>query len=455
MTDTRDRARRAFVERPTQGCRSTIRTILRVALLAVLLQGCAQPTHDFQPAPAAGINAQAHLDADYVVLISFDGFRFDYLDRGITPNFDRLAARGVRADALIPVFPTKTYTNHYSVATGLYAGRHGLVGNDFYDPDRDAYYRLRDRAAVEDGRWYGGEPIWVTAEKQGMVSAAMFFIGTEAPVQGIQPTYWNRYDHQLPDEIRVDRVLEWLAMPPARRPHMITLYFAVADDNGHWTGPESAELNAAVQHADSILGSLLDGIERLPHGDRVNLIIVSDHGMTRSVGTVVLDDYADLEGVIVVDAGPIASLHFHGDTVRRDRVLHGLSAAPHLRAFARDRIPVEWGVRDNPRIGDILVVADEGWLLSRTGRRAGRNVATHGWAPSESMYGIFLAAGPGIRSAGRIPAFENIHIYPLMASLLGLRPNPDIDGRADVLAPILTGSSRDRPNEIRPGPPMR
>jgi predicted AlkP superfamily pyrophosphatase or phosphodiesterase len=418
-------------------------TGLRRVIGIALLSGCATAPPGADPVASGGINAPAHLDADYLILISFDGFRHDYLDRGITPNFDRLAAAGVRADALIPVFPTKTYTNHYSVATGMYAGRHGLVGNDFYDPEWDAYYRLRDRTAVEDGRWYGGEPIWVTAERQGMVSAAMFFIGTEAPIRGTRPTYWHRYDHDLPDSVRVERVLDWLAMPANRRPHMITLYFAVADDNGHWSGPDSPELDAAVRHADSMLGSLLDGIESLPYGDRVNVITMSDHGMTPSVGTVVLDDYADLDGVIVVDAGPIASLHFSGDTLRRDRVVQGLAAAPHSQAYTRDRIPAEWGVRDNPRIGDVLVVADEGWLLSRAGRGPGRNVATHGWAPTESMYGIFVAAGPGIRPAGRIAAFENIHIYPLMASLLGLRPNPGIDGRAAVLAPVLVGSSRD------------
>lgn len=396
-------------------------------------------------AGSGGINAAEWLATDPVILISFDGFRYDYLDRGITPNFDRLISRGVRADALIPVFPTKTYTNHYSVATGMYGGRHGLVANDFYDPAWDAFYRLSDRSAVEDGRWYGGEPIWVTAETQGMVSAAMFFVGTEAPVQGVYPTYWNIYDHQLPTDVRIGHVLDWLSMTPERRPRLITLYFAFTDDHGHWGGPESGELDDAIREADAALGALIDGVAALPDGDRVNYVIVSDHGMMESVGSVVLDDYADLENTIVVDAGPLALLYFRGDTARRDVVLEGLRSAPHVRVFRRDEIPAEWGVRENPRIGDILVVADDGWLVTRRGRSPGRNIATHGWPPGGQMNGIFIAAGPGIRSGVRIPAFENVHIYPLLAALLGLEPNADIDGRADVLAPILAHAPGGQP----------
>lgn len=237
-------------------------------------------------------------------------------------------------------------------------------------------------------------------------------------------------------------MIGWLRMPEAGRPHVITLYFPHTDDAGHRQGPDSPAINRTVAQMDSVLGRLLDRIDELPHGDQVHVIVVSDHGMTRRDGRqVILDDWADLDGVVVVSATTLAHLHFHGDSARRDAVKRSLDRAPHVRVFLRDEIPVEWGVKDNPRIGDILIVADESAIVRRRDGRAEMNPATHGWAPSTSMHGIFVAAGPGIRSGVRIPAFENIHVYPLMAGLLGLEPAPGIDGRIAVLAPILARSA--------------
>ncbi|MBI4545616.1 MAG: alkaline phosphatase family protein, partial [Gemmatimonadetes bacterium] len=172
------------------------------------------------PRPADGFRGNSS-ERPYVIMVSFDGFRHDYLDRFELPNFRRVAQAGTRADALIPVFPAKTFPNHYSIATGLYPERHGLVGNEFYDPGLGATYRMRDRSAVQDGRWYGGEPIWVTAEKQGVVSAAYFWVGTEAPIQGVRPTYYRLYNARVPNEARVDTALAWLRLPPERRPHLL------------------------------------------------------------------------------------------------------------------------------------------------------------------------------------------------------------------------------------------
>jgi predicted AlkP superfamily pyrophosphatase or phosphodiesterase len=418
-------------------------TILATVMAVAAL--CFPPRATAQAPGSGGSNAPGQRDKPYIILISFDAFRWDYLDRGITPNFARLARRGARAEALIPVFPTKTYPNHYAIATGLYAGRHGLLGNEFYEPKWNATYRMSDRSTVEDGRWYGGEPIWVTAEKQGMVSAAMFFVGTEAPVQGIQPTHWNIYNHTLPIATRLDSVLTWLRLPPETRPHVITLYFPQVDDAGHRHGPDSPALNAAVASVDSALGRLLDDVATLPHGDQVHIIAVSDHGLARADrGIIVLDDYAQLENLVVVTASTLAHVYLHGDTTRGEAVVKGLQRAPHLRVFRRADIPAEWGVKMNPRVGDILIVADEGWLLRTRGGRVEANPATHGWAPAPNMRGIFVAAGPGIRAGVRIPAFENIHIYPLMAALLGLTPAPDIDGRLDVLSPIMTQATPPR-----------
>jgi len=394
---------------------------------------------------SGGRNRPEHQSRPYIVLVSFDGFRHDYLNRGITPNFELLSNSGARADALIPVFPTKTYPNHYSIATGMYAGRHGIVANEFYDSGFDATYRIGDRSAVEDGRWYDGEPIWVTAETQGMVTAAMFFIGTEAPVHGVQPTFWTRYVHTLPNEQRIETVLNWLRMPTEQRPHLITLYFSVLDDAGHRYGPDAPETLAAIREADALLGRLMIGIDSLPIGSDVHLVIVSDHGMVRTDrGVRVIDSYATFAaGDVVIVAGTLAQIHVR-DPARRARIANELSRMPDTKTFLREDLPSDWHVRDNPRIGDVVVVADEGVQLARRDHRPNQNQATHGYAPMPSMHGIFIASGRRIIPRTRIPAFENVHIYALVAEILQLRPSPSIDGRLDVLRPIL------RPLQGRP-----
>lgn len=434
-------------------------------VLALLVPGCA-PAQVGTAAGSAqtravgsgsgGVNRPEHLDKPYVIVVSFDGFRHDYLDRIDAPNFRRVVDRGVRAGGLIPVFPSKTFPNHYSIATGMYAENHGLIDNTFYDPHFDATYRLGDTLTVRDGRWYGGEPIWVTAERQGMVSAAYFFVGSEAPIGGIQPTLVRNYDGRIPNATRVATVLEWLQLPAERRPHLIMLYFSDVDDAGHRHGPETPEVAAAVRRVDEALGQLLDGIESLPIADRVNLILVSDHGMSAqdTARAVYLDDHVDLDGVRSVAAGPYTTL-WVGDSARADAIRDALNGGSvvgvasrsgaegpaggltHARAYRRYEIPERFRYRGSDRAGDILVLAAPGYQVLR---RSGRPYTggAHGYDPaSYTMHGIFLAMGPQIRSGHTIPAFENVHVYPLVAHLLGLAPNPAIDGRLEVLRPIL------------------
>ena len=202
-------------------------------------------------------NAPRQIGAPYVVLVSFDGFAWNLMEKHSAPNFQRVAAEGVRAERMIPTFPTTTFPTHYSLATGMYAESHGLVGNRFWAPDKQAYYSLSDRVVVEDGSRYRGEPIWVTAERQGMVSASFFFVGSEAEVRGLRPSYWYRFDASVPHDERVDGVLDWLSMPEDGRPHMITLYFEDIDAVAHDYGMDSPETSRAVARVDASLGRLL------------------------------------------------------------------------------------------------------------------------------------------------------------------------------------------------------
>ena len=243
------------------------RILLPVLVLLLMISGCSM----FK----AGDQEQ------YVVLVSFDGFRWDYPNLYNTTNLDKLAARGVKADRMIPSFPTKTFPNHYTLATGLHPGNHGLVNNTFYAPDLDLMYRMGDRSAVENGAFYGGEPIWVTASKQGLITGSFYWVGSEASVKGMQPTYWKRFDDSVPFADRIDTVVKWLGYDEERRPRLVTLYYEEPDSEGHGAGPVSDETGKMVEQVDSLIGVLISKLDRLPIARKINLIILSDHGMAQ------------------------------------------------------------------------------------------------------------------------------------------------------------------------------
>ncbi len=327
----------------------------------------------------------------------------------------------------------------------MYAENHGLVGNRFWDSEKGGFYSMSNREVVEDGSWYRGEPIWVTAERQGMVSAAYYFVGTEADVGGVSPTHWYRFDASVPNRERVEKVLEWLALPPDRRPHLLTLYFEDLDNAGHRYGPGSRQVRDAVAGVDRELGRLLDGIDALPHGDQVNVIVVSDHGMIRiDPDQIQRLDMDAFPGVRLVTSGPYASLIVEdGSADRAAQIRDSLRVLlPESDVWLREEVPERLHYSADPRIGDIVILASPGATVVPNGWRGPSEPYTHGWDnQAMGMGAIFLARGPGIKAGSRIEAFESVHVYPLMARLLGLTPNPEADGRLEVLAPILRKGS--------------
>src|SRR5436309_10229892 len=249
---------------------------------------------------AAIIPAFAHSQATVhgeatVVVLSFDGFAEEYLGRERLPNFQRLTARGIHADGLIPPFPSKTFPSHYTMATGLYPGHHGIVASQFYDPVRQAWFR--GNASVGDGSWFGGEPIWVTAERHGVRSATFFWPGSKAAVEGLRPTYYKVFDPKVTDSRKVDQIAAWLREPNERRPRLVMAYFGEVDNAGHYHGPQSVEVRDAIHAADRTLGRILDSIDARANDLTIELVVVSDHGMasvpTGQVGY--LDDAASLD----------------------------------------------------------------------------------------------------------------------------------------------------------------
>lgn len=396
-----------------------------------------------RPNGSGGINAPGHRQAPYLVLVSIDGFRWDYLDTYRLPAIAAIAAGGVRAERLVPVWPSLTFPNHYSIVTGMQPARHGLVSNDFFDPQAGRWYRMRDRGAVEDGSFYGGEPIWVTAETQGMVAASFFWVGSEADVAGIRPTHWRSFDKRVSGEQRVDQVLAWLAQSPERRPHLYTLYFEDVDDHSHGSGIGSQPFLAALQKVDGYLARLLAGIEALPHAPQVYLALVSDHGQLPYANTpaLVLEERVDLAGLELVDGGAFVfgwpRAGYEGDlealakTINRDWA--------HGRAYLRDEAPGAWRLAGNPRWPSLIVQADPGHaVLSSAARREKISAADHGWAPgAPDMHGIFIARGPGIRPGQRLGPVHVTDLYPLFCAMLGLRPAGDLDSDPAVFEGLL------------------
>lgn len=378
-----------------------------------------------------------------VILVSLDGVRDDYLDRYASPNLHRIITGGVRAP-LMPVFPTKTFPNHYTIVTGLLPEHHGIVENTIFDPVFDARFRISDTGAVTDARWWGGEPLWVTAQRQGQVAAAFFWPGSEAPIEGIRPRYWMRYNDRVPDTTRVRQVLDWLSLPDSARPTLITLYFSKVDHVGHEAGPDGPAVAAAVLQVDSAIGQLLDGLEARGLGGAVNVIVLSDHGMaaTSTDRVIALDDYLAPALLGRVTGGsPVLGLW--PEPGLEDSVVHALQGKhAHLSVWKRADIPARFHYRAHRRIPPVVALADAGWSLSVTRRDLSDHPeryrgGAHGYDDTVSvMRAIFLAQGPAFRRGVLAPAFRNVHVYDLIAGLLGLTPAPN-DGSKDSTMTLL------------------
>jgi len=378
-----------------------------------------------------------------LILISIDGFRWDYFNRTETPHFDELIAGGVQAESLIPVFPSKTFPNHYSIVTGLYAENHGIVANRMYDPEFDAWFYIGENSEpVSESRWWEGEPIWVTVEKQNKIAACMFWPGSEAEIQGIRPTYWRQYDHDLPKKERISQVLTWLNLEEESRPDFITLYFSDTDSWGHEYGPDQVEMVGVIEEIDESMGALLDSLEVRNLKDKINIIVVSDHGMSAlSRGRVIfLDDYINLDDVLFVDYSPVAALRPNEE--KEDSIYLSLvNAHPNMTVYLKEEIPERLHYRNHRRITPIICIADDGWSITDHSYFDSHPEAftggTHGYDPVyDSMHGVCIASGPAFSDGITVPPIKNIHLYSLMAQVMNLQP-AETDGSLDSIIVFL------------------
>ena len=372
------------------------------------------------------------------ILISIDGMRPDYLERGLTPNLAAFRQRGVAA-AMRPSFPSKTFPNHYTIVTGKRPDRNGIVGNMMIDPVRpDQMFSMGDaRQALDPFWWAEAEPVWITAEKAGIRTATMFWPGSEVAHEGLRPSDWLRFDQNIGNAQRVNTVLDWMRRPAAIRPRLVTMYFDTVDTAGHRFGPgRSPELDAAIAEVDARIGDLVRGVEAM--GVRANFIITADHGMAETAEdrVIQLDDLIDRASYIAVEAGPYAAIEPAAGT---DERVHQALLKPHdhMTCHRKQDLPAHLHYGRNPRVAAIICVAEIGWtILSGTPPYPVKGGA-HGYDPANSdMHALFMAFGPSIRPTETLPLFDNVHVYPLIAALTGFAALPS-DGDAAVLAPLV------------------
>jgi predicted AlkP superfamily pyrophosphatase or phosphodiesterase len=380
-----------------------------------------------------------------LILVSLDGWRWDYHTQAPVPNIRRLMARGVRAEALVPGFPTKTFPNHYTLVTGLYPGHHGIVGNSMRDPRSGRLFTMSKREEVQDSMWWGGDPIWNAVQRSGRRAAAMFWPGSEAAIGGMRPAYWEAYDHDRSNDRRVDQVFAWLTLPEAERPAFMTLYISDVDAAGHSFGPTSPELRRALDRVDHALGRLLDGLERRGLLATTNIIVTADHGMaeTSRQRVIFIDDVVTPSDGEIVDLNP--TLGIWPRPGREEALYRRLTTAhPRLSVYRRRETPEHWHFRDHERVPPIMGVADDGWSVMRRAsvvdafvRSVRRIGGTHGYDPrAQSMQALFVAAGPAFKQGVVVPPFENVHVYTLMCLALGVTPSPN-DGDSAVARLLL------------------
>ncbi len=383
-----------------------------------------------------------------LILISLDGYRADYLDRGYSPVLAALASDGVRSRGMRPVFPSVTYPNHYTLVTGLYPDQHGVVNNTVRDSVLGTF-SPSNRAANTDGRWWDqAEPIWVTAQKEGLRTASFFYPGTQAQIRGVRPSYWELFDSSVQPHARVDQVLAWLDLPADQRPSFVSLYFEQTDVAGHDYGPDSMQVNAALLTVDAALGRLVEGLRQRGMFDDTNLIVLSDHGMsaTSAERVVLLDPIVNVEHIELVSAVVNTGINPKaGYEAEVDRAL--LAPHAHLQCWKKQNLPTRFHYGRNARIPAIVCLPEIGWMVSTAAMAARQGhvpLGEHGYDNDDPrMRALFVAHGPAFKQHARVPVFDNIHVYALLAKLLGLTPLRNEGSLAMTAGMLRAGNGSD------------
>ena len=420
-----------------------MKKIISFVLILIYIGGFSQ-TDTAQVVVPNRVNSVEAISKPYVILISADGFRYDYAEKYDAKNLLKFAKNGVSAEAMIPSFPSITFPNHWSLITGLYPAHHGLIDNFFYDYKKKEFYKMSSKENAEDGSWYGGTPLWSLAEKQGLLSASMMWVGSASDAGGERPTYYYHYHEKFTPNEKVDKVIDWLKLPESERPHFISLYFPEVDGSGHRFGPDTKETENAVHLVDAAVGSLVEKVKQLGLKN-VNFIFVADHGMIKvdvenpiTIPEMLFDknrfDFYNaqtLMRVVVKDPTEVKSVY---KELKKNKT-------SDYDVFLDKRFPkkLNFSPKDDRynRIGQILLVPKAPKIFLEKGKKT--SVGKHGYSPYEvpEMKAAFIAFGPAFKQDKKIGEFQNVNVYPIVTDILNLKITEPIDGTQKVAKEIL------------------
>ncbi len=389
-------------------------------------------------------NTDASLTKPYVILISADGFRYDYAKKYHAKNILKLAEKGVSAKAMIPSYPSITGPNHYTMITGLFPSNTGFVDNYFYDQKRNDIFGMSVQSKISDGSWLGGIPLWSLAEKQGTLTASLFWVASNSDAGGTRPTYYYQYHEKFTADEKINIVLNWLKLPVDKRPHLITFYFPEVDKNGHLYGTESTELREAVEFVDDAVGKLIQKVNELTLPN-VNFIFVSDHGMK----DVDLENPLEIPEIFL-DKNRFT--YFNAQTLLRVMVKNEAEVKQVYRELKKNRtrdyqvyltekFPAKLHYRTSDdrfgRIGQILLVPNAPKVFLESGSK--KTPGKHGYNPFKvpEMRATFAASGPAFKERKKIGKFRNVNLYPMVAEILGLKVSQTIDGSPKTAKKVL------------------
>ncbi|WP_245590617.1 ectonucleotide pyrophosphatase/phosphodiesterase [Adhaeribacter aquaticus] len=378
----------------------------------------------------------------YVILISVDGFRADYAEKYKAETIRKLQSQSVQAKYLIPSFPSKTFPNHYTLTTGLYPAHHGIINNYFYNPSQKSFYAVAKPKVVRNGTWYGGTPLWVLAEQQQVLSACLFWPGSEANIKDVRPSYYYNYTEKIPIEQRIQIIVDWLNLPAEKRPHLISFYLPEVDKAGHAHGPNAPETGAAVRFIDAAVKQLTEAVATT--GLPVNYVLVSDHGMVEvdNKNTMLLPGYVDTAQFVVAINDVMVELY--SKTKNQEEISKTYKKLKQdqngYKAYIKTNTPARFHYRAKDdslqRIGDIILLAQYPKIFRVGSGKA--NPGTHGFDPKlKDLRAIFFAWGPAIEKRIKLKPFENVHVYPFVARLLELEYSFKIDGDDRVVKKVF------------------
>ena len=372
-----------------------------------------------------------------VVLISIDGMRWDYIEKHGAPNLKAMAAKGVRAQKLMPVYPTKTFPNHISIITGLLPVNHGIVDNNFCDKARkNECYSMGK--GMRDSTWVNGIPLWNLAKMQGLKSATYFWPESDARFNGMTPDYYFHYSKYSEYQGRVDQIIQWLSLPKAQRPRFVASYFSLVDSMGHEFGPDAPQTRDAVKQLDELMGQLQTRLSKLEQ--EINLVIVSDHGMAHvnPEQSIDVSTLPQNDNFIVKNTGP-RLLIYAKPAVTSEQIA---TYKQRLQQVANGRYTVlndeqlaAYHYNKGTRVGDIVVQTNAPAVFTNEGKAM--YLGTHGYAYTDDMAATLIAVGPAFKQGLSLEKVNNLDIYPVLAKVMGLKLLSKVDGDGKTLMPAI------------------